>query len=219
MSELSNNTGTNQSTKNNSLALAVNPRQRQIRAAAGSSILSKSLLTCKGKKRKAEAAFGSAYNLEAWRAQQTARAETLLSASGIDRLYRDEAWPHSLIIGPESSTYASQSWYMSSEFARQPTDHSEPDIELSHYDSPHSGQGTGFIHTKAIEYASFNAPVQFNYSPSLHLRPAISDEASTFMPAGNHNANIHEFSRLGHDWSHPEEDFHYDAFDLSLWCE
>lgn len=203
---MSNNTGTNQSTKNNSLALAVNPQQRQIKAAAGSSLLSKSLLPCKGKKRKVEAAFGSAYDLEAWRAQQTARAETLWSASGIGHSYRHEAWPHSLY--PENSTYATHAWYMPSGFAHRPTDHSEPDIELSLYDSPDSGQGTGFIHTKAIEYPSFNAPVQFNYSPSL------------FTPGGNHNANIHEFSRLGqHDWSHPEEDFHYDAFDLSLWCE
>ncbi|KAL9016788.1 MAG: hypothetical protein Q9185_005875 [Variospora sp. 1 TL-2023] len=222
MSELSDNTGSNQSTKNNSLALAVNPRQRRTRAAAGSPLLSKSLLPCKGKKRKLEAAFGSAYDLEAWRAQQTARAETLLSASGISHSYRNEAWPHSLypeIIRPESSTYETQAWFMPSGFARRPTDHSKPDIELSHYDSPHSGQGTEFTNTKAIEYASFNAPVHFNYSSSLHLRPAISDETGTFMSAGNHNDNIHEFSRLGHDWSHPGEDFHYDAFDLSLWCE
>ncbi|KAL8644729.1 MAG: hypothetical protein Q9210_007107 [Variospora velana] len=222
MSEFSNNIGTNQSIKNNSLALAVNPRQRRTGAAAGSFLLSKSLLPCKGKKRKVEAAFGSAYDLEAWRAQQTAHAETPLSASGIGHSYRHEAWPHSIYpatIRPESSTYATQTWYIPSGFSRRPTDHSEPDIELSHYDSPHSGQGTSFIHTKAFEYASVNAPVQFNYSPSLHLRSANSDQASISMPTQSYHANIHETSRLGYDQSHPEEDLHYDAFDLPLWCE
>ncbi|KAL9009733.1 MAG: hypothetical protein Q9173_005263 [Seirophora scorigena] len=144
--EHSNNKGTNPSTHTDSPATAADLPQHPTCAAPGLPLLSNGLVPSKGKKRKVREAFGTAEDVEAWRAQQIPRLDNPSHRTGIGHSYSHRAdslasaapaWPHSLdesSMRPDCDPFAPKRWVTPDRSLRQLSDFAEPDRQSFHYD-------------------------------------------------------------------------------------
>ncbi|KAI4178240.1 MAG: hypothetical protein LQ348_005653 [Seirophora lacunosa] len=138
--------GTNSSTHTNFPTTAADLPQHPTCAAPSSSLLSNGRVPPKGKKRKVREAFGTAEDVEAWRAQQIPRLENPSHPTGVGHSYSREAdsqvsaapaWPPFLdesSMRPNCDPYATKMWITPDGSLRQLSDFAEPGPQSFHYD-------------------------------------------------------------------------------------